>query len=659
MELRDPVLRLSEDVHSAGSFNFTMLSPDWATPGEGHTLPPRILLGNARIEVGVHDGADFQLRGVLRLSGSMTPIPDRDGWFSLALVEVNERGEPIGEDGVRMQGEWDVRSNAHSVHFETVELGPRAYGLCPQAVRLWWERMQLVGQVDRVNVRWSPDDELKIALNVQDVGLTLPIETADFWALYRAGAIEPTKARPRLHLRSGAIQLERDRVVLDSLRGEFLNVASGENVVAIPYDVSMSIEDIPRLDWDDRDRWMEQALEYAPFSMEFRADDFRLQADENEPTPAIELPLAIAHVLERFQLRDWALDTTVTISRDAPQESADGGLVAQPIMTQGQAVIADAGATYQKFPYPLDNVEAHVRFDDERVNIIYLSGEGSDGARVRLSGAIAPPTLHPGVALRIIAHDVPIDDRLRSALQPAEQEVYDALLDDTAFDRLNQAGLLTNQEDIDAAETRRLELRRERAAMNQIDDAEIDPVALQALDDAIAALDRVIAAGPTTFGGVVDLDLTVEREPGRNKRTITTGLVHVQSVGICYERFPYPVKVHEGTISWEQERLTVLDGASEGLVVTTPAGGHGYITGELRLLKRDGRNRAEPDLTLSIVDDVVTDLIPAVVPPTAREAGGSRLGGAVAGSHRRAGRPVVARPRHPRSDRLHRAHRRQ
>ena len=634
VELGDLVVRLSEDAHDAGVFSFMALDPDWTSEKTGQVLhAPRVKIDRAIVEVGVHDGDDYRLHGRRALSGSMLPIRDGDGWYSVALVEVNRRGEVIEESdgGILVKGRWNADTNAHAFHINGLALDERAYGMGPQIARLWWERMQLTGRVSKVDVRWSAEEDFKVEFTVQDVGLTLPIETTELWARYRDGRIEPSQNRPRMHVQGGRILLARDAITLDDLQGELLSArppagadggepaaGSEEDLVGVPYRVSLTIEDLPELDWAEKQQWMDKALATAPFRMHFRTDDFRVHPKGEGQTQAVELPLVVARVLERFRLTDWVLSTGIEVTREAPQPDEDGNLIARPIRSTGQAFITDASGTYQKFPYPLSNVEAHLEFDNEKVTVHYLTGTGAQGSAVRLSGTIAPPTNDAAVSLQLVAHDVPVDEQLRGALSEGQQKVFDALMHRPSFQALAGAGLLLDQDAIEAAKEERRAAAAERTPLAGLGESATSQQRqrLAQLEAIIRRRQHLVDAGPFQLGGTVDLDLTIERPEGPHQPTITSGLVTIQSLGLLYERFPYPLQVPGGTLHWQRDEVTAWeDEATEGLSIIAPGGGSGRLSGRIDLPRVDGKTRIRPDLTVTIHGDEINDLLYAAIPP--------------------------------------------
>ena len=127
------------------------------------------------------------------------------------------------------------------------------------------------------------------------------------------------------------------------------------------------------------------------FDLKFRMDELSMKRTGDDPTPAVDLPLLVAKILQKFQVTDWVLSTSVDVTRGEPTLNADGTLTAAKPVTKGQAYLHNASGRYQKFPIPLRDVDAYLQFDNDRVVVQYLTGTGSGGAKLRISGEISPP----------------------------------------------------------------------------------------------------------------------------------------------------------------------------------------------------------------------------------------------------------------------------
>ncbi len=612
VNLDNVVVRLSEESDDSGEFNFALLDPDWSFDADDDPfLPPTVRINSASIEQGMHTGADYELVGERRVAGEMHPSAAEEGWYTFELGEIDERGIGLGESGILVKGQWNVETFEHEARINGLALDRGAWAMCPRQVRDWWENMDLQGDVGKVVIEWKPGGSFVVELTAEAVGLTMPIVAEDFWARYQQGRAEAVENPPRMMVRDGTIRFEPDRLVLTNLVGELESSGGDEQLVGVPYLLNLSIHDLP--DWDARDEWVERLLDTAPFTMKLRLDDFELPDTDDDQPPAVELPQQVAGMLSRFHLTGWTLSTEVDVRRAAPMLDESGTLVAQPILTNGQTYIKNASGAFDKFPYPLEGIDAYVQFDNDTVTVVYLTGHGSDNATVRIEGLVSPPGPGAAIDLTLIAHDVPLDDRMRTALSGPRLKAFDSLLHRESFDSLQQAGLLIDENALIQAAERRGEVRAQLGALPAATDDEDAETKRrrESLLRELVGLEALINAGPFELGGVVDLDLKITREFGADRQTFITGGVTVQSAGVVFDRFPYPVRALGGELTVERDRITF----NEGIPVLTPGGGRGVVRGELLMRRAPGEPMTiEPKLRATVADDKLNDALLAAIP---------------------------------------------
>jgi hypothetical protein len=622
VKVDDAVVRMSEDAHHSGEFNFMTLEPEFDPQTDRPDVPPTVTIKNAVVEYGVHEDGRFQVEGARRVSGLVKPAEDAPGWFYFELGEIGDKSQDSQVTGVSVRGLWNFATNEHWSTTTGLQLDSQTFLMCPQVVRAAWDAMDLVGSVSSMREQWAPDQPFSVTLTVDDVGLTLPVDAREFWARYRDGDVEPTTSQPRMHVKSGLIKLTNQSIVLDKLVGNLAGTQNEPGSTGVPYVISVTVEPLPPIDWNNKEQWAEQALRTAPFDVRFQIDDFTVQRDERGEMPALDLPIVVAKSLAKFQLTDWSLKSTVQVTRSEPIVDDSGQLVgAQPI-THGQAYITNASGRYAKFPYTLENIQAHLTFDNEQIVIDYVKGSGSGGAPVQLMGRIAPPDSDAAVSLRLVGTNVPVDERLRSALGEEEREMYDAVFCQAAHESLSHAGLLPDEAFIKGLEERRLALSAELTVLKQTQAGgqTVDEARIENLTNQMTALQRQILAGPFAMGGTVNLNLQIEREYGDIKPTITTGEITFNSIGIIYEQFPYPVRIVDGTVDWKEHDIRIrADADHPGLRVETAGGGEGLISGGLERKDIDGRRRWLPRLSVLVARDEINDLLYAAIPRVAGE----------------------------------------
>ncbi len=613
VELDGVRLRLSEDQHKAGDFNFMALKPNWQRPYDiEHPLPPYVSITNATIEVGLHDGDRYHVVGTRSVRGEMAPMSEMDRALGFSLTETDPKTGDFLDSGLRIHGRWNVITNEYQSQIEGLELNADTYAMCPAMARFWWDRMQLEGRVSHVNIGWNTARSLLVEFDVEDVGLTLPIETESFWTRYHEGRIDPSADRPRMWVTSGRISLERDQLVLQGMAGEVRSSASSAEVVGVPYEVNLQIFNLPPLDWSEREQWLDGVLAETPFQMSVKLADFKLMRDASGQVPPVDLPMQVAQYLERFHIKEGQLSTEIELTRK--QGDADGPA---GIQTEGFAYIQKASGAVEAFPYPLDDVESYIQFDNERVTIHFLTGLGSDEAPIRVHGEITPPGENAAIALQITAVHIPLDDRFRSALGPEQQNVFDSLLHRPTAERLSAAGGLPDLASVATAtaEYRDLVEELERQRWDEADPTEAQQLELERRTRRVRQLQRVIEAGPFQLGGSVNLELQVTRAAGEGEKASLDGRIDLRRVGLLADRFPYPITITGGTLDLSPKGVVIREGGSpEGASVTTPGGGTGWLTGRIDFVKGEGHVAWVPDLRLQILEDELNPLLYAAIP---------------------------------------------
>lgn len=564
--LHDAVVRLSEREDRPGAFNFDSLSPE---PGDGEGEPPRVTVASATLEVGVHGDDRYEARGRLPIVGELYAAPGERELFLVTLAEAAASGGGAVKDGLRLEGQFRPETFEYQGRLTGAAFTDRLYNLLPTMGRRWWERLDLKGRIANVRLEVNRDHELWSEIEVEEVAMTIPIETDGIWARYADGQVSPSRGLPRMLVKSGSIRLEGDELVLDNLIGELSSTA---DTTGLAYRVVGRIGALPSFAWNDRESWMRTVVERAPLDVTFRLEDFRF-SQESEDGNALELPLAVARVLERLTVRTAVLDTEIKLHRDRPA-ALDGDAPPSPLTSTGRVVIRDGAGAFDKFPYPLRDVQGVVRFTMDELQIESIVGRGSGDSSVTLVGRVAPLVREAAVDLTIEAKNVPMDEAMLSAFEPGTRSAFEALFDHDAARRLRDAGLLVAREGVEPG----------------------------------------FPLETFTPGGLMNLSLAVNRPFGSGRRTITSGQVNVIQADFIYSGFPYPFRVHRGRLELAADDIQVID-----FEATTAGGGRGVVSGAIAITMEDGKARVDPNLEIVVGNDRVNPLLLAAIPLTREE----------------------------------------
>ncbi len=588
-------LRLSEQAGRPGSFNFMKLTPKSSRQSGKPLRPPQIRIRSAVVEFGEHEGEQFTLNSSRAFSGWMTPSQHDSDDF---IIRLNELNRPTGE-GLRLSGHWNASTFASTVEASDFALDDRFVASLPTSLRTSLESMQLSGKLSHSMITLDEQKRISAEFEVLQTTLTLPVDAGNGWSGFSAGSIVAAEGRPRMNLRSGTIRFNDDEVSFDQLVGTLESTGS-HRAVDVPYNVSLRVWGLRDLIWSNATRVkFSEALDIAPFELKMSMSDFSLPQSSDGDPPMVELPTVVAGMLQKFNMSGWELDTEVT-ARRAPPQVIDGRLSPSPPEWSGQAYITHAAGMYQKFRYPLTNVEAYLKFDQASITVEYLRGTGSSGCPISIHGRIAPPLNDSEVVLKVTVQNAPIDDAFREALGNDQRKAVDMLFHKPSTEALNQAGLLPTDATAAAAEVKRRDLLR----FENEDSWRTEE---------LQRLERVATNSPFELGGHLDLDLDIYRPPGADQPTWATGNITVRDASLCVEHFPYPFRVTSGTLRLDRDSISIGEG---GLRVESLSGGIGRVEGRVDIPKVNGRRRVAPNLQISVVGDVVNDLLLSSIPPT-------------------------------------------
>jgi hypothetical protein len=123
----------------------------------------------------------------------------------------------------------------------------------------------------------------------------------------------------------------------------------------------------------------------------------------------------LAAIYDQYQPKG-RVDVAVRLQRE-PEADA-------PVRTSGSVFCRDAEMTYFRFPYRLEHLQGTVGFGPEGFEIDRLKGRHGP-ATVELTGYARNPGPRVDALVEVRASGVQFDDDLRSALAPAQREVYD------------------------------------------------------------------------------------------------------------------------------------------------------------------------------------------------------------------------------------------
>jgi len=572
-------LRLAEDAARPGEFNVMALRPE----ASGDTEPLRaraVRIGRLEVENGIVSDGAFLATGRRAFRGDLTLVdgdPSGDPIFDITLVDLDL------PDGPSLSGRWNERTFAFDATLERLDLDERLLDLLPIGVKAWAASVSFTGTVTEARLAWAPDAAPRATLEVRDLAMSLPdVELGATWARFVDGQIVPRRGLPTVRLREARLEVVGDRIRLDRVAGEFATLEDDPGIVPLPVKLAVTV-DLPPLalagiDWEDatrRDRQLREAIDRAGFRVDLSVRGFDSASAPPGYPPAVEVPRIVAEVLETFRVKRWRVDVDATTWREPGATNPDGSPL---IRVKGEARLANGEGAFEQFAYPLTDVEALFRFEDERIDIVSFMGLGSDRTPVRVRGRVVEPGNDAEVDVWVEAEDIPLDRAFLEAFDGGARRAMEELFDFRAYGSLAASGLLA---------------------------------------DPAADFGGALTGETFTLGGRVDFRINVTRELGKSKPIPTVGEVSVRRAGAVLARFPYPLLCTGGRIVIEDEAIRL----GEGLSALTPAGGTVSIAGDILIPRMpEGGRDFLPSIRFTGRDDRMNPLLLAAIPPPDRAA---------------------------------------
>ena len=496
----------SEDLAS-GKLNFQMLGEQVRTKPR-KPLPvdlPGIRMDDARVHFCEFDGTTLSTIQTERLEGfaSADPASSRYAFF-LQLKRKEDSTRPS------FTGTFDAADQSFVAYLANFTVQSPHRNWLPRKWRQWWDDYQPTGTVKELRIGYDIEQKELLAKITIDQAQLIPPYTPFI------------DARIRMTNGAGQFTFSHDRIEIANLTGL---------IEGIRYRINGEIYGFER---------------QAPFRLEVRADRFMINEESHY---LMVLPESVVKVFEFFKPAG-EFGGQVLLERLKNGE----------LRSKGVINLHDVSGVYHRFPYPLHHLRGHVKFDSRQLEISVVgerlvrvrperapaklrSDELVSGAPLGGSGDSVNP-VSPGVKiygrwmigrqapvdLHIEARNVPLDDLLYRALpQKRGQEIYDRLLDQTAYQKLIDAKLVSSR----SAAT--------SSGANGPWATEGDPPVFD-------------------LGGLVNVHTHVTRVSGIKARIKTE--VEIDGVNILMEAWPYPLHIESGQLIFapEETRINRLEG---------------------------------------------------------------------------------------------------
>ncbi|MBL9147305.1 MAG: hypothetical protein JNM94_01290 [Phycisphaerae bacterium] len=621
-------LRIAEVEATPGRFNLNALSmPEGAADSALPLTTVSVRRADVTMGLAEADGA-FVATATRSFTAFLKPDPNAPP--DAPTKSVFLCGLDMTEGGELMRGTVDARTRAVSLTLGRLTLTKELLDLTPVAIRQTALATGLTGVIKSGSIKWSPTTPLTASVSVEDVALVpRGLALGDRWVRFQDGHVMPSRGLPKLEVNQGTISFRPNEIALERLQGVLASSANVGDLVPLPVEVSasfgLSADALRNVNWSDRterDSWVNDFLTHTPFKVSITIRDFASNDADGKPR-GVELPAQVAGAIQTFGVDRWNLEVDAEFSRAEPSRGPGGERVPAPIRSRGQALLQQASGAFDEFPYPLHDVQAHIAFDQtdegvDRVTLDYLSGRSPAGTNVTIRGTVLYPGSEAEVALSLNAADTPIDETLFACFQGDSRRSLEELFSASAAASLRAAGLLGN------AEMKVLEAK-EAALLARLDALGPAPTAAETpsgtdergrLERDLAKVRRTMQAHPFELGGRLDLDLSIARAHGADQPTIVEGTLDVRRAGVLVADFPYPLTVTQGTLALTRDGIELR---GDGLHAVTLEGGAVRVTGKIGMDQAERDARVRPRIVVVGVDDEISPLLLAAIPPEADE----------------------------------------
>lgn len=511
--VEEATLRVAGELGvSEPRLNLNALRHSSATPGgesdaTAPSQPPSVKVEDLELIVGTFRGNHFTETGRAHFTVSLEGA--EDGRLFGDLVELGLA------DGLVLQASGNLGSGTGEVRAENLLLDERTEGLIPYpGIRAAVEALDIAGEIPLFTLAMSESlpvsaemvlDDLTLRLDEDWLGLH---EGQGFWATFQDAHVGPAGEAPVMEVDGGRIEFSGDRLLVSGLRGTLIGPGSVD--VDIPWSVDLELGEL--LTTAAASENLDEAIARMPFRLRLSADGFTLTQGQ----PAV-LPRRVASIMELFGVQAAQASVLLDAARTQP-----GG----PVDLGGTLTIADARGAYERFAYPMQELDATIDFDLDTVYVRSATAHGDGGSMIDIEGMVEAANGNE-IDLNLHATNVPVDAQLLKALPG---------------------------------------------------------VVAQALRDVLPASSEVFAStagvAAETFDRM-DLDLHIGRTGGGP--VDISGRIDFEQLELEWHAFPWPIIVSKGWLDWSDGHLRVRSDSGTDALFHTPDGIEGRLVVDIDL----------------------------------------------------------------------------
>lgn len=322
-----------------------------------------------------------------RISAVMGPAGGDPNTYLVDFEERDPNGMPLSPSAMKLQGEVAIDLHTGEVNVTGTVPVREVASVLPQKLRKWLDEKHTSGEF----TAQYPDPNGAVAIHLDGVGLEVELD----WATVRVTDVTGTLAFD-----------QRGVSTSPNLVGTVPSLGGARFVVAgrfgPPREPNVPVQP-PRSVYDPN----------SPWAFDLRLKDARVPEQFGSAGP---LHRIVQEINYWFQPRG-TFDATAHVARARGERTPTIAGVVRP---GGMTV------KHRDFPYPFTNLRGEIEFTQHGAGDFDLTA-GEAPVSVQITGRIVRSGGAEGFDARIDALNVPLDEKLRGALNDEEREVWDAL----------------------------------------------------------------------------------------------------------------------------------------------------------------------------------------------------------------------------------------
>lgn len=560
IELTKPHLYLT-DHRDYNIFNYTFMQRirDKTPTSTKVDNLPEVFVHNARIIYGEVLNKQYKVIGdKLALNGGLTNTDTQNKTYTFKLKQYfpDTRPNIAHPDPITISGSFNPETLVSKVILKDLSVSKSQELSLPLFIRNWLESLQPAGRLSELILSYDPEAGPEAKVQINDLALTLPpLSKGEYVA--------------RLHEVNASLTFNNAGVNIHKLNGE---------IEGIRYDISGVITGYSP---------------DSPFKLAIATDPFSIP---DQPRYLVGLPEDVQRIFS-ILTPVGVIQANLTLHKDSPTDK---------IMYNGSAQILSGSGGHFEFPYILQQCKGLIRFNQDQLEIVNLTGKTNGEGTATLTGTITPPGPDGELDIVVTAVDIPFDDYLGSCFDDDIKPVYDTFFNRQSEENLLDQNLIITPDEKNDLESRSLKIRTQLKLDRENN---LTPQQINDLEDELQRINDRLKIPAFEVGGHGDVVVNIYKPNGKDEKPQVTATVDVKESFNIVSLFPYPVIARGGKLYADKNQVRFEKISLKGL-----NGAKGYIDGVVKLETIDGETNPMPDVNVVGIGAPVKGLLLQALP---------------------------------------------